>query len=156
VYTKPIRVRRDKTLGYEYFCDKLHPCANNQGKVYYHRHVLSLKLGRWLLSNEHVHHADGCKWNNDPDNLELVTAEEHPALHHPAREPKLCELCGSPTKEKRFCSVGCASFSTRVVKRPSKSELRSLLRATTWTALGRRYGVSDNAVRKWAKQYGLL
>jgi hypothetical protein len=26
----------------------------------------------------------------------------------------------------------------------------------TWTAVGRKYGVSDRAVRKWAKQYGIL
>jgi len=44
----------------------------------------------------------------------------------------------------------------RKVARPSKEELEFLLRENSWTALGRMFGVSDNAVRKWARLYGML
>jgi len=36
-----------------------------------HRHVVEIKLGRELLPSENVHHIDGSKLNNDPENLEL-------------------------------------------------------------------------------------
>ena len=45
----------------------------------------------------------------------------------------------------------------RKVIRPSKEELEILLlKNKNWCAIGRQYGVSDNAVRKWARWYGLL
>lgn len=47
--------------------------------------------------------------------------------------------------------------NTRKVKnRPSKDELEEMLKETTYKAIGRKYGVSDNAIRKWAKSYKLL
>lgn len=49
-----------------------------------------------------------------------------------------------------------ASYKQRKVKnRPSKEELDKLTHNESFLEIGRRYGVSDNAVRKWCKQYGL-
>ncbi len=44
---------------------------------------------------------------------------------------------------------------TRKVVRPDKEELRNMIDNMTWTAIGKRFGVSDNAIRKWAKSYGI-
>lgn len=45
----------------------------------------------------------------------------------------------------------------RKVKWPTKDELRNLISEIgNWRELGRRFGVSDNAVKKWAKNYGLI
>jgi hypothetical protein len=33
--------------------------------------------------------------------------------------------------------------------------LTDLLRENSFSALGRKYGVSDNAIRKWCKYYGI-
>lgn len=50
----------------------------------------------------------------------------------------------------------CASASKRKVReRPSLGELEELIKQMPFTAIGIKYGVSDNAVRKWAKSYGL-
>lgn len=46
-----------------------------------HRFVMEQILGRKLESYEIVHHKDGNKLNNNPDNLVVMTLEEHSRLH---------------------------------------------------------------------------
>jgi hypothetical protein len=48
---------------------------------YAHRIIMAEILGRPLTSDEIVHHIDGNKRNNSPDNLELMTVSEHHSLH---------------------------------------------------------------------------
>jgi transposase/Zn finger protein HypA/HybF involved in hydrogenase expression len=49
-----------------------------------------------------------------------------------------------------------ASRSIRKVPRPTKGELEHLLSiGTSFLSLGKKFGVSDNAVRKWAKSYDI-
>lgn len=46
-------------------------------------HVVIMEsiIGRRITRNEHVHHKDRNKLNNDPSNLQLLTISEHSALH---------------------------------------------------------------------------
>jgi len=46
-----------------------------------HRVVAEIKLGRPLERTEVVHHKDHNKWNNHPDNLEVMTQAEHARIH---------------------------------------------------------------------------
>ena len=46
-----------------------------------HRIVAEQKLGRKLEKGEIVHHIDGNKRNNNPDNLMVMTQSEHARLH---------------------------------------------------------------------------
>ena len=39
------------------------------------------------------------------------------------------------------------------MQRPSHDELLAELQDTTFVAVARKYGVSDNAVRKWLRSY---
>lgn len=55
-YDRLIETRLDVALGYLYFIDRAHPLASKVGRVYHHRHVASLAMGRWLVASEHVHH----------------------------------------------------------------------------------------------------
>ncbi len=156
MYDKAIRPKVDKTLGYEYFMDKDHPLASTVGKVYLHRHVASVNLGRWLTSQEVVHHKDGNKTNNTIKNLEVLSHREHTALHHPRTIPlHPCSQCGTPTRNKYFCSHPCSQTGRRVVERPSHEQLIEDLRGSSFCAVGRKYNVSDNAIRKWVRYYRL-
>lgn len=47
-----------------------------------HRHVMEQKLGRKLLSDEVVHHINGNKLDNRPENLTVMSASEHSKLEN--------------------------------------------------------------------------
>lgn len=81
--------------------------------------------------------------------------EPRPTKIHPNR---VCEnpQCGkeySPNgPTQKFCSMVCAKSKQRKVKfRPSKDTLQKLLETMSYEAVGRKYRVSGNAVRKWLK-----
>lgn len=42
---------------------------------------------------------------------------------------------------------------SRKVERPPYEQLLEEIEATSYLAVGRKYGVSDNAVRKWVRFY---
>ncbi len=76
--------RGGKTMydGYIYRYFPQHPYATNKGYVAEHRLVMEVTIGRFLLPVESVHHIDGNKENNSPENLMLMASEsEHRKLH---------------------------------------------------------------------------
>lgn len=70
---------------------------------YLHRVIMQLLLGRRLGPKEVVHHIDGNKLNNDPDNLELIESNGlHCHLHGPQRNRRP----GAPNPVIK-CACGC-------------------------------------------------
>ena len=68
-----------------------------------------------------------------------------------------CSHCGAPIYERfKYCSQKCARLSSRKVDRPNKEDLEEMINTMSWLAIGKKYEVSDNAVRKWARSYGIL
>jgi hypothetical protein len=57
-----------------------HPRAIH-GWVPEHRLIVERRVGRFLASDESVHHANGVKDDNRDENLIVLTREQHSRLH---------------------------------------------------------------------------
>jgi hypothetical protein len=53
-----------------------HPNSDSSGRVPEHRFIMSELLGRPLLPSENVHHKNGRKQDNSPENLELWVSKQ--------------------------------------------------------------------------------
>lgn len=82
-----------------------HPLADVRGYAYEHRIVAEQKLGRPIAKGEQVHHIDGDKQNNAPENLEVLSAAEHRVEHRGPRRFAM-RLPGEPNPEIA-CECGC-------------------------------------------------
>lgn len=74
-------------------------------------------------------------------------------FHH-RRIELLCSCGCSKCEKARYCR-DCANLKRRKYVRPSCQELEALVTELPMTSIGRKYGVSDNAVRKWCRSYGI-
>jgi hypothetical protein len=63
-----------------------HPKASRDGLVLQHRLIVEKEILKAPLPREYtVHHVDGNKTNNHPDNLEILTNAEHAKVHSSQR-----------------------------------------------------------------------
>ncbi len=69
------------TRGYAYVCLPHHPRAMKNGYVKRADLVAEIALGRSLLPSEIVHHKNHDKIDDRPENLQVLTKQEHSRLH---------------------------------------------------------------------------
>ena len=118
-------------------------------------------------------HVNGVRDDNRLENLRIVcpncaaTLDTHCGRGNriPLRE-RSCLRCGHDfmprSHAQRYCSRECGTrwkrtpaprVSMRRTHRPGHATLLREVEQHGYSAVGRRYGVSDNAVRKWVRQY---
>lgn len=70
-----------------------------------------------------------------------------------------CSNCGKSFNAKhrhaKYCSRSCSAAAKERKPPVDKTTLYNLLKENSFTSVARMYGVSDNAVRKWCRKYGL-
>ena len=93
----------------------------------------------------------------------------NPNLTYPLRDnqkrkhnPSFCKICGVQIYHTSTYCINCFNKKRGAAQRkvpsdyiPSREELKSLLREMPFTQIGKKYGVTDNSVRKWCDKYGL-
>lgn len=72
------------------------------------------------------------------------------------RIPHFCKLCGQLllSNSSTYC-IECGHKIQQKCERPSKVELKEMIRNIPFTLIGKQYNVTDNAIRKWCKAYNL-
>lgn len=71
---------RLRTDGYIEVYYPKHPDTTVSGWMLEHRLVAEKKIGRRLTRNEHVHHVNADRCDNDPTNLEVIDAGIHAGI----------------------------------------------------------------------------
>ena len=142
--------------------DKDHPLCSSIGRVWHHRHIASVMIGRWLARDEIVHHRDGNRSNNSPGNLVVTTMSKHATEHARLaglniKEVRECGFCKEEfyTVRGKFCSDRCRSMSRRSFE-ISKEKLERLVWEMPSTRVAKKFGVSDVAICKRCKSLGII
>lgn len=115
-------------------------------------------------------HVDGDHYNNTLENLKILCPNCHAktptyrgknkrnkktnSKATKGKHPHFCSSCGVTLsgKSKTGLCKSCCSISQRKVERPLVEQLIKEVEESSYLAVGRKYGVSDNTIRKWLKQ----
>lgn len=163
--------RRSKAFAVEYFGGKCSICGYNRciSALEFHHKDSDQKEN----APSHVIHS--WTWEKakvELDKCILVCSNCHREIHHGLIKleeyqryvlPEVtrnCSICKNDfltkNENQNYCSKRCSSVSQMKVRRPDKEALQRMISEESWVSIGKKFGVSDNAVRKWAKSYGLM
>lgn len=86
-----------------------------------------------------------------------ISGESYPlrAVKDFKKQVHYCSNCGIEIKTNADLCVECAHKAQRRCERPSREQLKDLIRTESFVSIGKMYGVTDNSVKKWCETYGL-
>lgn len=105
-----------------------------------------------------------CHWELDNHFLEFKSGvfAEIPTELRPDRLTTydiICDFCSTPFKslapQAKYCNTTCSGHSQRKVERPTRDEIQRQLNQMPVNHIAKKYGVCDNSVKKWIKNYGI-
>lgn len=119
-----------------------------------------------------LHHKDTNHYNNSLENLQILCPNCHAIqegnsgaaigtkkskieLAKKEKKIPICPQCGKIFSGEGKVCVDCGHKNQRVVERPGRDILKQEIRTTPFLQLAAKYGVSDNAVKKWCIAYNL-
>jgi hypothetical protein len=102
-------------------------------------------------------HINGISNDNRLENLRMLcpncnSQQKTFSGRNRKRREYRCIKCNNETKiNRKYCNEcrNKQNFNKRKVERPSIEQLLKEIKETNYCAVGRKYGVSDNAIRKW-------
>lgn len=66
-----------------------------------------------------------------------------------------CAVCGEDISESAKYCISCSHLQQHRAVRPSREELKKMIKEKTFVQIGKDFNVSDNAVRKWCRKENL-
>ena len=126
--------------GYVMVMQRGHHRANGYGYVKRSVLVVEAKIGRRLDPLEHVHHINGDKQDDSPENLEALTSSEHAKRHNFVRRPE--------TMRKRFLSVQGSASPNSKLKESDIPEIIRLRGIKTQGEIAAMFGVNQQLISR--------
>lgn len=90
-----------------------------------------------------------CHWEHDYA-LKSVELKRRKTCQCGNKKDKYSTLCRKCENGRRKDSI-----EYRKVLRPSAEVLSNLVKSTSMIQIGKKFGVTDNTIRKWCKSYGI-
>lgn len=102
---------------------------------------------------------DGVKYpiRETPISLSEIQARINGNEHYVPVKKRIfnCPICGNTmaTERAKMCKTCDEKRQRKVAERPSPLELAKMIKETSFTAVGKQFGVDGNTIKKWCKNY---
>lgn len=100
-------------------------------------------------------HINGVNDDNRIENLRFLcpncNAQQSTFAGRNAKIHYSCSECGRKVSRKQTMCLSCAMKKRRAVERPSKEQIIAEVKEFGYVGTGKKYGVTDNTIRKWLR-----